>query len=408
VARLSGSRDGYRTVLRTPGLPLLLGTGMAGGIAAQGSGLALVLLGREATGSFARAGALLAAATVGGLAFSPARARLVDRKGASRILPTLALASTSGLVALVVAAHERAPVALLLALAFASAACTPPLFAVMRTLWRDLLPEGPARHAGFGLMTVIQEVTFFAGPLLAGAVLGLASAEAAVLVLAALGLAATLAFSASPAARAHRRDANEDRPRTRLGALAMPGVRTLAATGALAGAAFGLLDVALPAVARHDGSPEAAGALLSAIALGIGVGGFAYGLVPPRRSPGWLYGPLCGLAAAGLAPLAIAAGGDGADSLAVLAALLVVAGLLFAPVTTCQIALIDDVVPNHMTTEAVAVLGLAYGAFSAIGAQAAGALVEGPGLRAPFVAALACMTLATVIGTARRRSLLPG
>jgi hypothetical protein len=49
---------------------------------------------------------------------------------------------------------------------------------------------------------------------------------------------------------------------------------------------------------------------------------------------------------------------------------------------------------------------VAYGAFSAIGAQAAGALVEGPGLRAPFVAAFGCVALATLIGTARRRTLL--
>jgi MFS family permease len=395
---------GYRTVLRTPGLPLLVGAGLAGGVAAQGSGLALVLLGRDATGSFARAGALLAAATVGTLAFSPARARLVDRRGASRVLPLLALASTTGTVALVLAAHAHAALGLLLALAFAAAAFTPPLNAVLRTLWRELLPEGPARHAGFGLMTVMQEVTFFTGPLVAGAVLGLATAEAAVLVLAGLGLAAALAFSASPAARAHGRDAAAvEHPASRLGALAFPGVRTLAATGAAAGAAFGLLDVALPAVARHHGSPEAAGLLLSAIALGIGVGGFAYGLVPPKRANGRLYGPLFGLAAAGLGPLAVA-GGDA--SVVVLALLLVLMGLLFAPVTTCQIALIDDVAPKHMTTEAFAVLGVAYGAFSAVGAQVAGALVDGPGLRAPFVAAFACVALAALIGSARRRTLL--
>jgi MFS family permease len=135
------------------------------------------------------------------------------------------------------------------------------------------------------------------------------------------------------------------------------------------------------------------------------VGGFAYGLVPPRRVPGRLYGPLCAVGALGLAPLAIA---GGSTSLALLAGLLVVTGLLFAPLTTCQLALIDDIAPKHMTTETFAVLGVAYGAFSAIGAQVAGALVDGPGLRAPFVAAFACMALATLVGTARRRTLLAG
>jgi MFS family permease len=363
-----------------------------------------VLLGREATGSFARAGALLAAATVGGLALSPARARLVDRRGASRTLPPLALASAAGATALALAAHERAPLALLVALAFAAAACTAPVGAVMRTLFRDLLPEGPARHAGFGLMTVMQEVSFFTGPLLAGTVIALASPTAAVVALAVIALIAAVAFSSSPAARAHSGEGERDSHPSRLGALAMPGLRTLAATGALAGATFGLLDVALPAAARDAGSPGAAGALLAAIALGIGMGGFAYGLTAPRLAPGRLYGPLCGLAAIGLAPLMFETGGD--VSLTALTALLVFAGLLFAPVTTCQMALIDDVVPRSMTTEAVAVLGVAYGACSAIGAQAAGALVDGAGLRAPFVAAFACMAIAATVGLVRRRTLL--
>jgi MFS family permease len=402
MARLSATLDGYRTVLRTPGIARLSGSGAAVGIAAQGSPVALVLLGREATGSFARAGALLAAATAGGLVFSPARARLVDRRGATRILPLLAVANAAGLVALALAAHRHAPLGLLVALAFAQAACLPPVGAVMRSLWRDLLPDGSARHAGFGLMTVLQEVTFFTGPLVAGAVLALASAEAAVITLAGLALAGTLAFATAPATKALTAGEPNAARSSWLGALAMPGMRTVAATAAFAGAAFGMLDVALPAVARHEGSAGAAGLLLSAIALGIGVGGFAYGLRPPRRRPGELYGPLFGLAALGLAPLVLAYEAP----LPALAALLVITGFLFAPVTTCQFALIDDVVPRAMATEAVAVLGVAYGGCSALGAQLAGALVDGPGLRAPFVAAFAAAAVAALVATARRRSML--
>jgi MFS family permease len=252
-------------------------------------------------------------------------------------------------------------------------------------------------------MTVMQEVSFFTGPLLAGTIIALASPTAAVMSLAVLSLLAAVVFSTSPGARAHGGEVEHEGRPSRLGALAMPGMRTLAGTSALAGATFGLLDVALPAAARDAGSPGAAGALLSAIALGIGVGGFVYGLTPPRVAPGRLYGPLCGLAAAGLAPLTVA---GGHVSVAVLAALLVLVGLLFAPVTTCQIALIDDVAPRHMTTEAFAVIGVAYGTASAIGAQAAGALVDGAGLRSPFVAAFACMATAAAVAFVRRRTLL--
>jgi MFS family permease len=403
VARLSGRADGYRAVLKTAGLRPIAAAGVAGGIAAQGGPVALVLLGRDATGSFARAGTLLAASTVGSLLFAPARARLVDRRGASRTLPPLALASAAGATALALAAHGHSPLIALAALAFTAAAFTPPFAAVMRNLWRDLLPEGPVRHAGFGLMTVLQEVTFFGGPLVAGALIGIASPTAAVIALAGLALAASLGFAVSPAARKRGGDPPPGTERRLLGTLALPGVRTLAATGACAGAAFGLLDVGLPALARHAGTPEAAGALLSAIALGLGVGGFVYGLIPPRAAPGRLYGPLCALAALGIAPVAVA-GPD--TTLVVVGALLVVSGLLFAPVTTCQFALIDDVAPRAMTTEALAVLGVAYGATSAIGAQVAGALVEGSGLRAPLVASFGCFVAAAVVAIAGRRTLL--
>jgi predicted MFS family arabinose efflux permease len=112
---------------------------------------------------------------------------------------------------------------------------------------------------------------------------------------------------------------------------------------------------------------------------------------------------LCALAALGLAPLIPAT----AAPLALVAGLLVLTGLLFAPLTTCQLALIDDVAPRGAATEAMAVLGTAYGACSAAGAQAAGVLIDGPGLRAPFVAACACIAVAAVLATARRQSLLP-
>ncbi len=393
----------YRDLLRTPGAPRIVAVAVAGGIATQGAPLAVVLLGREATGSFAGASALLAAGTVGGLALAPARGRYVDRRGPLRTVPLLAAASTFSLAMLIVAAQAKAPLPLLAALSLVGAACSPPLGAVMRTVWRDLLGDDAARHAAFGLLTVMQEITFFTGPLVAGAVIGLASPAAALATLGGLGLTAALAFVTAPATRAHaRRRAPTEGGSTRWGVLAHGGMRTVAMTAGLAGATFGILDVALPAAARHAGAAGAAGLLLSALALGIGVGGFVYGLVPPDKPPGRLYGPLCALAAVGLAPLVAASDGG----IGPLTALLVLAGLAFAPLTTCQFALIDHIVPRDATTEAMAVLGTAYGASAAVGAQVAGALVDGPGLRAAFASACGCAALAAVVATARRESLL--
>lgn len=392
----------YGDLLRTPGFARVAATGTTAGVAAQGMPVALVLLGRDATGSFAAAGTILLAGSIGMLTLAPARGRLVDRRGPRRMLPLLAAAATAAGLALVAAAEADAPLALLAALALLAGACSPPTIAVLRTTWRNMARDDAARHTAFGLLTVLQEVAFFTGPLLAGAIVGLASAAAAVAALAALGLAGTLAFATSHHVQ-RARPANQEAKRSRIGVLVHPGMRTVAATAALAGATFGLLDVALPAVATHDGHAGAAGVLLSALALGIGIGGFAYGLRPPRTATGRIYAPLNALAAAGLVPLAIVA--PQAATIAATAVLLVLAGLLFAPLTTAQFALVDDVSPPGTTTEAMAVIGTAYGAFAAVGAQAAGALVDESGLRAPFAAACGCMAVAAAVAAIRRRSL---
>jgi MFS family permease len=165
------------------------------------------------------------------------------------------------------------------------------------------------------------------------------------------------------------------------------------------GLTFGLLDVALPAFARHHGAQASAGLLLAGLALGIGVGGYLYGLRPGRRPAAHEYPGLCALAALGLAPLALA------PSVAVLVALTVAAGACFAPITAAQMAALDDVAPAGTRTEAAAWLASAYGAASAAGAALAGQLVDGPGDRAAMGAAVAATALAAAIALARRETL---
>ena len=54
-------------------------------------------------------------------------------------------------------------------------------------------------------------------------------------------------------------------------------MRTLIATDLPFGAMFGVLDVAVPAFAKAEGSPAAAGAVFAALAVGSMVGGIVYG-----------------------------------------------------------------------------------------------------------------------------------
>jgi predicted MFS family arabinose efflux permease len=177
------------------------------------------------------------------------------------------------------------------------------------------------------------------------------------------------------------------------------GLQTVLMSAAAFGTTFGALDVALPAFARGHGSAATAGILLSALAAGIGTGSFLAGLRPSQAPPGRRFPALCLLAAAGLLPLLATPG------LAGMVALAFLAGACFAPITICQIAVIDDVAPAGRTAEAFTWLSTLYGAGSAAGAALGGQLIAAADPRAAIAAACAATAAAWLVATTRAGTL---
>jgi MFS family permease len=387
----------YREVLRTPGVPRLVTAFLAAGTAITMTPVALVLFARDATQSFATASLVLAAQVVGNLGLSPARGRLVDRIGARQAVLRLAAPSAGTDLLFIVAGHAKAGAGVLVALAFVAGAITPPTGAAVRGMWSQIL--GPERaHTGFALMTVTQEATFFVGPLVAGGLVGLWSPTVAVAVTAGLSLTGALIFASAPASRARGPQPRSER---RLAALAAPGARTVLATAPAFGLAIGILDVTLPAYARAHGSTAASGVLLSAFAAGVGLGGFLYGTRPWGLSAGAQFPRLCLLATLGLAPPIVV------SSLALMVPAVFVAGLCFAPITVCFLAVIDDVSEPEHRTETFTWMGSLNGAGLAVGAVIAGQLLSASTTHAAIAASCAATLLTFVIATTRAPTLTP-
>ncbi|HEY6591512.1 MAG TPA: MFS transporter, partial [Actinomycetota bacterium] len=152
----------YLDVLRTPFVTRLLSSAVVGRMPTAMAGLALVLLVREAGGSYAVAGLVAGTYSVALALTSPLLGRLVDRIGQTRVLVGCALASALGFGALAAAGGHVPPVALA-GLAALAGASIPPVGACMRALWSDLLGHGGQLQAAFAVESTVQELIFVVG-----------------------------------------------------------------------------------------------------------------------------------------------------------------------------------------------------------------------------------------------------
>jgi MFS family permease len=356
--------------------------------------LALVLLIRAQSGSFATAGAVVAALGVATGLFNPLRGRLVDSRGQGTLRP-LALVHFCALAGLVWLAVADAPTWSLLLVAVIAGAAPPPLMSSLRALWRDLVPASRLQTA-YAFQAVLTEILFVGSPLLAALLVSAFSAELAVLVLIALELAGAIAFTATPVSRSWR---SEPREAGRFGALGTPGMRTLVVASLPYGTVFGALDVAAPAFADVHGAAQTAGVALAALALGSMIGGLIYG---SRAWPWDLPARYLVLLTALAALLALSAA---ADAIAVFALLLAVAGLVVAPATAIIYSLLDRVAPRGTATEATTWMILGYAVGGALGAALAGVAVDRSGAALAIAVAGAGALLSGLVFLSRLRTL---
>ncbi|MDP9416651.1 MAG: MFS transporter [Actinomycetota bacterium] len=391
----------YRRLVTAPGAaaPLVLGT--LARLPIGMTGLGLLLLVQQETGSFAWGGAVSGAYSAALAVASPLRGTAVDRRGPAAVLRAHGAVYPLALLATVAAALAHLPAPVLLVLAALSGAAFPPVGALVRSLWGLLFEDDADRATAYALDAVLIELAFVGGPLLVGVAVALGSPALAV------GLSAALvAFGSLLLARAEvtaRLVPHSDAPRAPLRAplLSAP-VRELLLAMVLFGIAFGATEVAVAAYAVDERAKHLAGPILATWAAGSVIGGLAYGArdwgAPAHRQYPWLVG-LLGLAF--LLPLA-------APNPVSLAVLLLVAGAAIAPFSACNSALLARVAPPGASTATFAWSGSCIVAGAATGIGVAGWLVDDVGTTASFLLAAAAGLLALAVAILRRRYVGPG
>jgi MFS family permease len=385
---------GYRRVLSAPRVLPIVSTSLLARLPGGMAGVALILFVHATSGSFGAAGIVAGGLTVGFGITGPLLGRLVDRRGSRLVMVPGAIVSAIALAAVVPLGEGGAGTVPMAAAAFVSGAATPPVSGILRQHWVDLVEPADLTLA-YASDAILFEAIFIAGPLLAGVLAATAGADVGVIAAAALGLIGTLLFARLAPLGSPRDDGTA---RHWLGAIASPRLRLLVLAGVPLGAAFGAIDIALPAFGAHLGVAALGGTYLAATAVGSALGGIAYGARPGIFGPPWRALSALGVLMTILCLPLLAA--TGVVEMFLFAAL---AGLCVAPTITVRNQLLQTSAPAGTGTEAYTWLSLAMTAGASLGSALAGPLAEAAGWRAAAAVAVAMPAFGTVLLLARRR-----
>jgi MFS family permease len=322
--------------------------------------------------------------------------RLVDRYGQRRIMIPGTIVAVAALSSLMLATHYRAPSWTLFLFAVL-AGTMPSMSAFVRARWTHIYRGSQKLHTAFAFESVVDEVIFMTGPIVAiGLSVGLFP-EAGPLVATTLLALGNFLFAAQTSTEppVHAQDKSGGKSVIRLGSLQIL-VLTLIAIGAI----FGTAEVTAVAFAEAQGDKASAGFALSAYAAGSLVAGLAFGALKLKLAlPRQLLLAIA-LAALTTLPLMMVA------SIPTLAVVLFVAGVAVSPTIIISMALVEKIVPSSKLTEGMtwAITGIGIG--MAAGSSASGWFIDNLGPTSGFFVSMLAGFIAlavTLVGQASFR-----
>ena len=387
----------YAVLLEQPALRSAIAASILGRLPIGITGLAILILGQDKSGSFARGG-VIAACYVAGLAtIAPLLGRLIDRHGPRTTLLACAFGFPAALTALVAALTAPTPLSVAAFLAAAAGACFPPITVCMRSFFKQRLTDNALLATAYSLESVVIEMIFIAGPLIVALFVAFSSPTAAVLFAASCGFAGTLLFQRSRALMQWRIEARGGA--SIFGPLAVPGFLPLLAVILCYACAFGLVEIGTTAYAAERGTPALAGVLLGIMSVGSAAGGLFYGSRSWHLPLARQFSRTLALMGLGIAPLALL------TPLWAFGVWCIAAGIVMAPALIMQSMLVAKIARAEHSTEAFTWSSTALLAGVGVGLTGGGAMLGFAGSPAVFATAamlaVAAGLLAVRLVTAR-------
>ena len=396
VVSHSASLADFRAALSTPGARTPVLTSLLARMPIAMVGLSLLLYVQRETDSFTIAGFVSAGSLVGVAMGAVGQGRIMDRLGPTRpMLVTTALFVASVIVT-IVAIETAQPAALLVALGWFIGLTEPMIGSASRALWTHLVPPGPVRHAAFAYEAISLEVFFILGPALAGVLVAAPWAGTGLVFSAVCMTVGAVGFALTTVVRAVRPEPRPGGPL--LGALATPGMRTVALAALGFGMTVGFVEVAVPAAATNAGHAPLGGVMLAMWSLTSVIFGVWYAAHPWPRRMSLRLPFLLGMFSLLIAPMAIP------SSLLGLALLSLLAGMWITPQATTHSTTIDVVAPPGTATEAFGWVVTSVTLGLAAGQSISGYLVEHVGVWSSFLASSVAGLLITAAVWLRRET----
>lgn len=351
----------YLSLLRLPGIRPAMLLMLLARIPTTASGMTLTLhVVLSLDRGYGAAGLVGTASTIGIALGAPLMGRLTDRRGLRTMLALSTV--TEGLFWFTAPALSY-PV--LLVTAFLTGLTILPVMSIGRQVLTALTPVDHRRTA-LAMDSMAVEVAYMAGPALAVLLTTSASSRTALWTVGAAMVAAGIAlWIANPPVRSEEEETHAERPPRRewltapvLGVL----VTSCGAILVLAG-----MEVSLVAALQEQGQIQWTGPLVIVMCAASLMGGFIYGGLTNAPTPRTL------MASLGLLAIPV---GLASDNLWLLAAALIPANMLAAPVIASTGEVITKLTPASVRGEAMGLQGSAFTLGAAAGAPLAGFVID--------------------------------
>ncbi|KLV10342.1 MFS transporter [Photobacterium ganghwense] len=368
----------YRLLFKKPGTVAFTLAGLVARMPISMVGIGIITMVAQLRDSYWLAGALAATFTLTMAFAAPQISRAVDRLGQSTVLPYVTVVSVLAMWLLLLSVRMGVPDWILFVLA-SLAGLMPSMPAMVRARWTEILRDTPDLHTAYSLESVLDEVCFILGPPLAVGLSVIVAPEAGPLVASLLLAVGVTAFVMQKKTEPKvTPEPIDDSPPLLTSFAFITLILVLIALGTIVGS----IDVISVAFAEQQGQQVAASFVLSVYAIGSCLAGLAFGAMKPQRTLNHQLAIAATATALTTLPLMYV------SNLWMLAGVLFLSGIFFAPTMIIVMGIVEKMVPQTKLTEGLTwmITGLSIGV--ATGAALGGWFIDQHGISSGFLLAV--------------------